>query len=198
MTYKRTVYCRHCGNPGHNQRTCLELRKKAAENPNSYAAQKVAVHDSLGKNRVCSYCQKNGHNIATCQKLDDDRFGAVVKNSDFRKKTLEKFKELGIGLGTMFHLVDRWKPENDILLIVDEIKWDEIIYDNADPAIMVMKDGERSDFHAFKVNDYFYKMMNEGRIKIVHATDLEHIGVGIPDDWEKGLTNIKKAFPRWE
>lgn len=196
MGYRRTVRCHMCYQTGHNQRTCPKLREQAAENPNGYAAQVVAKHDQSGRDKKCSYCNQQGHNKQTCQDLLNDRVGAVVKNQQFRKNVFEKFQKLGIGLGTLFHLNPTWS--SSALLMVDEIRWDEIIHNNADKSIMVNNHGEPDEWHSFTVGDEFFEMIENGTLVIEVPAAPDNIGVGKPDEWEKGMSNVKKAFRHWD
>jgi len=188
--------CGYCHELGHNQRTCLKLRLRAAQNPdNNWLQDRVQRMDETGRDRRCSYCKDGGHNRATCKQLENDKFTALVANAQYRKNTLELFKKHGIGLGTLFEL-NSWGDE--LLLMVDEIKWDNILYQHPDRSIMVNNHGEADSYHSFVVDKDFWRLLESGNLKILVPAEIEHIGVGITPEWEIGMSNIKAAFSDWE
>jgi hypothetical protein len=196
--YKRSYVCRICFESGHNQRTCPKLRERAANNPGGHSEYLVKKHEMSGKNRVCSYCQESGHNRATCQKLSNDRVGALLKNQALRKKAFEFFKEHKIGLGTLLQYTNA--HDQEVILMIEGIEWDNIIYQNDEPSIQVNVFGERKPFYDLKVNDHFFNLfvrVDGSRLCVLVPASEDNIGVAMPANWMQGLTNIEKAFPAW-
>lgn len=212
--YKRTVHCKYCYKEGHNRRTCPALQETAKTNPESWAAKEVMRNAEKGKDRVCTYCKNPGHNIATCENLKGDRFGALVNNQNFRKEMWNKLVQHGIGVGTLLCVkyTNSWNADQprlyvwndqgyfigEKILMVEGIKWDDIIYHNADKALIVNEYGENRDNMNFSINEKFFEWIQQGLIKVEVAAEPHNIGLGKPDDWEKGISNMKKAFERWD
>ena len=66
----RTTRCSYCTGVGHNKRACPQLKARAAENPDGYAA------GMLKRSKVtCGWCKTKGHNARTCP----DKKGAKTK-----------------------------------------------------------------------------------------------------------------------
>lgn len=197
MSWRRKVHCHYCYETGHNRRTCPKLQEHAQQNPDSRQAREVANRANRGNERACRYCQGQGHNRKTCQKLMNDCVGALDKNQKWRKHVLGEFKRLGIGLGTLINLNSTWNGHH--ILMVEEIRWDNILYQNGDLAIIVNDHGVRDYKHSFIANQEFFNLLdakNENFQIVVPASE-ENIGVGIPKDWENGMSNIEKAFSHW-
>ena len=196
MSYSGSVTCRYCYNSGHNKRTCPKLKKYVADNPNSYTAEKVGQMQARGKIRTCTYCSQQGHNKATCDKLSNDRIAAILRNKAFRLETLESFKKLGIGLGTLFRRKpSQWEGTEDHILMCEEIAWDNILPDRSYASILVNDCSERDPQHDMSVNEYFFLMLKNGALIIEMPASPDNIGVGIPDNWASGVSNIVAIFP---
>ena len=107
--------CGHCYARGHNRRSCPELKRQIADNPNGYQARIAREKKEHAKNnpRVCGWCQETGHNKRTCQKLVSDRYEKSKEIRAWRKKFLIKAKEIGFGIGTLIKFQDPEKIENN-------------------------------------------------------------------------------------
>lgn len=88
--YRRTVYCRFCGQSGHNKRGCPNL-----------SPEMKAHYESGGGARKCSYCAEKGHTKTTCS-IRKERMGEYIKiNSVYRKEVLDRLVEIGCGIGAL-------------------------------------------------------------------------------------------------
>jgi len=194
--YKRTVHCRYCGASGHNRAGCEKHKEYAKNNPDSWAARNVENRKEKAKNRECSYCHTVGHNRATCTILGTDRVKAIITNRKFRKETLAKFQEYGIGLGTLIEYSPAWHYGNQqpILMVVEEIRWDNILYQNKASSIIVNVNGETDIYQSFTPDDSFWSLLGSKNINIIAKAQPECIGIGITKEWTSGISGIKNAF----
>ena len=92
----RTTRCSYCTGVGHNKRACPQLKARAAENPDGYAA------GMLKRSKVtCGWCKTTGHNARTCP----DKKGAKSKLKEleplFKQHLIDVFVERGIGKGAL-------------------------------------------------------------------------------------------------
>ena len=103
MSYSGTVRCGQCYNKGHNKRSCPELRKMAAANPNSYAARQVAGFAAQSaKPRKCSYCGKaEGHTRRTCPTIKTHKREAKQDTTLIRRGLKKWLEATGIGPGAL-------------------------------------------------------------------------------------------------
>jgi len=114
--------CGHCYQRGHNRRSCPEIKRQIADNPDGYQARIARDKAAHAKNnpRVCGWCSESGHNKRTCQKLESDRHAKSKEIRDWRKKFLIKAKEVGFGIGTLIkfqdptHIENSWTKEQAI------------------------------------------------------------------------------------
>ena len=99
--YRRQVSCRYCGGSGHNRSGCVKLKEYIKNNPNSYAAKVAETKSVAAKHRRCSYCNNEGHNRKTCSHVMNDMVQVAGINIDFRKKTLDTIKRVGLAPGAL-------------------------------------------------------------------------------------------------
>ena len=125
--YKRTVRCGHCYEKGHNRLSCPkrlaelpDLIKQAKESlastgedtwERSYASRRLEGYEkeyrkmtNRGKDRVCGFCRKPGHNRATCP----DRLAETKQLADetiaLRRHTAKMMEEAGFGVGALINI----------------------------------------------------------------------------------------------
>ena len=102
MSYNGTVRCGHCHNKGHNKRSCPELKRLAAANPNGYYGRQVARMEAQSKRpRKCSYCKEPGHTRRTCQTLKTHKREARQDTTLVRKGLVKWAQASGIGPGAL-------------------------------------------------------------------------------------------------
>lgn len=202
MSYNHTVFCRYCREKGHNKRTCPKFKEWMKNNPDTYTTQRALEKEAKARQRACSYCHVDGHNKQTCPQLLKDKVSALTRNRKFREETLAFFKEKGIGLGTLLSFKTWYLngmnqgQEVEGLFIVDEIRWNEVLYQGQGTCVLVNNHGERDFMNSFTV-DNIRENLKIGRLVIEHPASEDNIGVGIPEDWEKGATNLRQAFVEW-
>ena len=175
---KRTVYCRRCYKKGHNKRNCPELTPE----------QKAAYKDG-DKARRCSYCGEPKHNKAGCEKRKTDRAEYIVRNAEYRKKTLDTMAELGLGIGALV-TTDK-SPEPQDIYMITETFWDNI-------------QEKRSGSYIFKGisvvdSDYWDNFAMPG-VRNWHDTivmspvSAESIRSSVPEGWLNGTSGIHEFF----
>ena len=145
MSYNGTVYCRNCGNKGHNRRTCPDLTEcykrraqsevDAGENRDGHWHKEYAKRTGkwlngeeavelkktrAGGTRRCKYCAKRGHNIRTCPELKQAKAEAIDLTRIFRTTALETLKRRGLGVGA---LVAHEKYGEKIAYMVKGVNW---------------------------------------------------------------------------
>ena len=126
MSWSGTVYCRYCGNKGHNSRTCPQktehyrLRAQAevdnGEAREGYWHREYAkrtgkwlngdVADEMKKRRRgsvrrCKYCNKTGHNTRTCPELKEAKARYMEQAIAAREAVWHGVQELGVGIGAL-------------------------------------------------------------------------------------------------
>ena len=102
MSYNGTVRCGHCHNKGHNKRSCPELKRLAAADPNGYYGRQVARMEAASKKpRKCSYCKEPGHTRRTCSTLKKNKLEAKQDTTLVRKGLVKWAQASGIGPGAL-------------------------------------------------------------------------------------------------
>jgi len=131
MSYNRTVYCGYCHNPGHNKRSCEQLKKYVEENPDSYTARSYNRSKEESSKRRCGYCYESGHNRKTCIDLKKDYADAAKLNVAFRERIAEFLKENGLVPGALVTANAGWQTDGESrLMMITHICWDEINFDS--------------------------------------------------------------------
>lgn len=107
MSYSGTVHCGHCYTKGHNKTNCPKMRREAADNPDSYAAQQVARY-ALQKSRpkICSYCDASGHTRAGCDTVKQHKITFTSDAILWRNAMIKWMKETGMGVGALVRVND--------------------------------------------------------------------------------------------
>lgn len=186
---KRTIYCRYCGNKGHNRRSCPSL-----------SPEMKARYTTGDRARKCSYCHESGHNRASCKTLKIDKVAYIQENAMFRFAALNDMKNAGIGIGALVsHSHYNGEPTNidmlnpDDLYIITEIAWD---------AVQARRPGQYI-FHAQSVKDQSYTDSfslpgaSSWRVaRVLSAATPESIEASVPSNWLKGESNIDQFFNR--
>jgi len=90
---KRTVYCRHCGEAGHNKLGCPKVKEIVKKNPNSYLAESLK--------RRCSYCGTVGHTKNKCAQYIEYIRLKRIDLLEKRATTCEKYINSGIAPGAL-------------------------------------------------------------------------------------------------
>lgn len=129
MSWSGTVYCRYCGEKGHNKRTCPQyterLKERALSEINDgegydgywgrqynkrvrktglYAdgtPMSAEAKATAKQKRVCKYCGKAGHNRRTCPQLKADKLVTQKETAELRQRVIEGLKQAGLGIGAI-------------------------------------------------------------------------------------------------
>jgi len=102
MSYNGTVRCGQCHNKGHNKRSCPELKRLAAADPNGYYGRQVARMEAASKApRKCSYCKEPGHTRRTCSTLKKHKLDAKRNTTLVRKGIQKWMNATGVGPGAL-------------------------------------------------------------------------------------------------
>ena len=137
MSYNGTVRCGHCHNKGHNKRSCPELKRLAAADPNGYYGRVVARMEEQSKRpRKCSYCKEPGHTRRTCQTLKTHKREARQDTTLVRKGLKKWIEATGLGPGALItsrrsfynrgYQEPRAEGEQPRVFLVNELNLDEI------------------------------------------------------------------------
>ena len=166
MSYNGTVYCRHCGEKGHNKRTCPHYTKQLKEyalreinNGEGYegywgkiynkrvkktglyadgtAMSKEAIKAATKSGkRRCKYCGAQGHNRRTCPTLKADQAAYVERQIEWRKKIKAWAEETGYGVGSLLK-VDRWGE--CFAWLITEMQWNEIADNDSSRGVVIVQ-----------------------------------------------------------
>lgn len=144
MSYNGTVYCRYCGEKGHNRRTCQQLKEYCERNPDTWTARSMREKKENAKIRTCSYCNNSGHNRATCSELKK-HFKLFNKINHLYRLELTKWAEKnGIAPGALVEIPEVWVGGgvgymHDVLGVITEIVWkDQFAGDSVGKPICTM------------------------------------------------------------
>lgn len=124
-----TIYCRYCGNKGHNRRTCPQ------RSPEDKAK------DKKRGTRECSWCLKSGHNVSTCLAKKEAFKFWVDATKVHRRKVFDAMNNIGLTPGALVVLnspvytdmngnyINYAKKKlseipNHYVMMVDKIKWE--------------------------------------------------------------------------
>jgi hypothetical protein len=196
------MQCGWCGIRGHNKRTCPKFEEYVKKNPSTYSASSYRRMKEKTIVRECSWCHTQGHNRATCKTLFTDKIQAIVNNKTFRKEALAFIKEYKIGPGTMLGIptYDYSMPEGSTkqkFLLIQEIKWDEINYQNSRNSLICTTVGDKSysGDDNIRLTQSFMKKIKEGKYSIVTSAMEKRIAIGIPNNWLSGTSGMAVSFP---
>lgn len=115
MNGKRTVYCRHCYEKGHNRRGCPKLSPEI----------KAKYHSTGEYGRRCSWCREKGHTRPKCEVRKAEIAQYVRDNAAYRQEVLSMMEASGMGIGALVH-PEGEHTTNEGLGIVKAIDWEGI------------------------------------------------------------------------
>jgi hypothetical protein len=88
-----------------------------------YYVQEVEGYAESVKNRVCSWCDKGGHNKRTCPNKKEVLNKNITRNKEWRRQILDKMKEVGLGTGALLSAKGRYDAD-PTLWLVRGMDWD--------------------------------------------------------------------------
>tara|TARA_Y100000310_G_scaffold1098_1_gene1567 strand:- start:1150 stop:1866 length:717 start_codon:yes stop_codon:yes gene_type:complete len=163
--------CGWCGGVNHNKRTCPDLKKYVAQNPDGWRAQEYNRKKvKAASNRKCSYCAQSGHNRKTCEafKTDNDKYCGL--NYYYQKKILKSMNDLGFGVGSLVKY-ERYSGKVEIYLVT-KINWDQV-----------------------NIANWFRSSMGEMMDKPIQC---QRVDIGGMDEWDrKHSVNKKYNLPEF-
>jgi len=123
---RRQSMCRHCYTYGHTKRSCPQVKKIIAENPNSYLAQDMK--------RKCGFCRESGHTRAKCPDLAEKRRLQRIKILEDRANLCNALIDMGIAPGALVRAecyvpsdsATRKRGYHMLPAIVNKITWNDI------------------------------------------------------------------------
>jgi len=145
--YKRSVRCGHCYEVGHNKLSCPtrlaalpNLIKEAKEEveettdgtwERNYANRRLRAYEeeyhkmtNRGKNRVCGFCRKPGHNRATCPERKEQTKKLADETIALRKHAARMMQEAGYGIGSLVQVGIR--NEEPVMAIVTGVQFEDM------------------------------------------------------------------------
>jgi len=159
MSYSGTVRCGHCHQSGHNRRSCPEIKKLAAENPDGYYGRQVARMEAASKRpRKCSYCNEPGHTRRTCSTMKKHKLDAKRNTTLVRKGVQKWMKATGIGPGALItsrrsfysnslgYAAERQPEESPRVFLITRTRLEEVMHTDGLP-------GARAQAHFLQATD---------------------------------------------
>lgn len=145
---KKTVKCGFCHRLGHNRVSCSKLLGIIEENRKQYGSNHPDVTEydkykklysnkskaNANKNRHCSYCSSQSHNVRTCAVKNKDIIKLKKLNAQWRENILNELRQKGIGVGSIManhsHVSNSENSKSPWTLV--NIDWDNLnwIVDN--------------------------------------------------------------------
>lgn len=185
---KRTVYCRHCYQKGHNRRSCPTLSPEMKE--------RYASGGDLA--RKCSYCGEAGHTRRKCEKRQTDMSAYVVKNAQYRKEFLEHLVALGVGAGSLVYTGETVEDLNSLapsqLYMVQGIDWDNVQAHAKHAYLLhcvnVAPEGYANTFMVPPPDN----MRSWYKLNVLTRADESVIRNAVPAGWFAGTSGIERFF----
>ena len=73
--------------------------------------------------RLCGYCRGEGHRKTVCPQLLNERNTVLTHTPMQRKKLIELFGKVGLGIGALLRVQDYWDRDKFFLCIVKDFDW---------------------------------------------------------------------------
>lgn len=181
---KRTVYCRHCYQKGHNRRGCPQL------SPETKTRMK-----SGDLARKCSWCKQGGHTKTKCEIRQTEMAAYIKENAKYRGEVLALMENMGMGYGAL--VTPKRNENNELskeeLSIITKIDWDNIqLKDRAHRAVKA-----HNTFHDWE-HEYCSPALKDthwayGQLTVINKAKT-NIREEVPADWLSGRSGIKRFF----
>lgn len=124
-------FCSHCGQRGHNRRTCPHLSEERKQAEKTWHRK---PGPRSGSKSICSYCGETGHNRRTCWHLKHRLGQAEGFIESAVAFALQQYQFHGLGSGALYERLDSWMETKATYLITDgvSVSYSEQIMRQAD------------------------------------------------------------------
>lgn len=166
MSWNGSVRCGHCYGQGHNKRSCEQLTQTmttraqeeldGGEGRDGYWVTQLAkrtqiwldtglpIDDTMKKNRRggvrrCKYCNRSGHNKATCPELKNSKADYLDRAVKARKVVYDEVASAGIGIGALYKRSHYGTPA---IYMVTKVDWSIVNHETlkqGNPDFMIMQ-----------------------------------------------------------
>lgn len=181
---KRTVYCRHCYQKGHNRRGCPQLSETTK-----------ARYKSGDLQRKCSWCRQGGHTKAKCEIRQTEMNVYIAENAKYRQETLAMMESMGMGYGALVtpkRNKDR-ELDKEQLSIITKIDWDNIQLKDKDNRAVKAYNTIRDWEHEYCVPALKDAYWAYGQLEVINKAK-RSIREDMPVDWLSGRSGIDRFF----
>lgn len=181
---KRTVYCRHCYQKGHNRRGCPQLSPIIKERMKS---------GDLA--RKCSWCRQGGHTKAKCEIRQGEMNSYIAENAKYRQEVLALMENMGMGYGAL--IVPKRSENREIdkeeLCIITNIDWASVQLKAKDNRAVKAHNIIRDWEHEYCVPAVASSYWAYGQVTVINKAK-SSIREDMPVDWLSGRSGIDKYF----
>ena len=181
---KRTVYCRHCYQKGHNRRGCPQL---------SPIIKERMKNGDLA--RKCSWCRQGGHTKAKCEIRQTEMNNYIAENAKYRQEVLALMENMGMGYGAL--IVPKRSENREIdkeeLSIITNIDWDNVQLKAKDNRAVKAHNIIRDWEHEYCVPAVASSYWAYGQVTVINKAK-SSIREDMPADWLSGRSGIDKYF----
>lgn len=73
--------------------------------------------------RLCGYCRAPGHRKPDCTSFNEERKLVLTHTPQQRKRLIEAFGEVGLGIGALIRIEDYYSPERSLIGFVRDFDW---------------------------------------------------------------------------
>lgn len=181
---KRTVYCRHCYQKGHNRRGCPQLSDVLK-----------ARYKSGDLARKCSWCRQGGHTKAKCEARQTEMNTYITENAKYRGEVLALMEAQGIGYGALVtpKYNENKELDKDNLCIITKIDWDDVQLKDKNirpvKAYNTARDWEQ-EYCVPALKDTYWAY---GQLTVINKAKVS-IREDMPADWLSGRSGIDRFF----
>lgn len=181
---KRTVYCRHCYQKGHNRRGCPQLSDVVK-----------ARYKSGDLARKCSWCRQGGHTKTKCEIRQGEIVAYVKENAKYRQEVLSMMENMGMGYGALVvpKRSERTEIDKEELCIITKIDWDNVQLKSKDNRAVKAYNTVRDWEHEFCVPAIVDSYWAYGQLEVINKAKTS-IRNDMPADWLTGRSGVDKYF----
>lgn len=181
---KRTVYCRHCYQKGHNRRGCPQLSDVVK-----------ARYKSGDLARKCSWCRQGGHTKTKCEIRQTEMANYIAENAKYRGEVLALMESMGMGYGALVvpKRNNRKELEKEELSIITDIDWDNVQLKSKDNRTVKAYNTINDWHHEYCVPAVASSYWAYGQVEVINKAKTP-IREDMPADWLSGRSGVDKLF----